>query len=154
MSSVNVSTKIVIKRPVDIVSRYASDPDNATQWYANIKSVEWKTSKEIRVGSKIGFIAQFLGKHLIYTYEIAAFIPNQKFVMRTADGPFPMETTYLWKRLSENETEMTLINQGSPSGFSKFIAPFVSLAMRNANRKDLSRIKQILENKEMDFPSI
>ncbi|MEX2234530.1 MAG: SRPBCC family protein [Cyclobacteriaceae bacterium] len=147
MSSVNVSTEIMIKRPVDQVAAYASDPDNATQWYANIKSVEWKTSKEIRVGSKIEFMAQFLGKRLIYTYEIVEFVPNQKFVMRTADGPFPMETTYSWKSLSENETKMILINRGSPAGFSKFLAPFMSFAMRNANRKDLSRIKQILENK-------
>lgn len=147
MPSVNVSTEIIIKRPVDKVVRYASDPDNATQWYTNIKSVEWKTSKEIRVGSKIEFMAQFLGKRLIYTYEIVEFIPNQKFVMRTADGPFPMETTYLWKSLSGNETKMTLINRGSPSGFSKFLAPFMSFAMRNANLKDLSRIKHILENK-------
>jgi uncharacterized membrane protein len=147
MSSVNVSTKIIINRPVDQVARYASDPDNVTQWYANIKSVEWKSSKEITVGSKIEFIAHFLGKRLVYTYEIVEFVPNQKFVMRTADGPFPMETTYLWRSLSDNETEMTLINRGSPSGFSKFLAPFMTLAMRKANQKDLSRIKQILEDK-------
>ena len=147
MSTVNVSTEIVIRRPVDKVATYASDPDNATQWYANIKSVEWKTSKEIRVGARIEFLAQFMGKRLIYTYEIVEFIPNEKFVMRTADGPFPMETTYLWKKFSESETKMTLNNRGSPSGFSKFLVPFMSLAMRRANRKDLSRIKHILENK-------
>jgi uncharacterized membrane protein len=147
MSFVNVTTEIIIERPVNKVAGYASDPDNATQWYANIKSVTWKTSREVHVGSKIEFMAQFLGKRLIYTYEIVEFLPNEKFVMRTADGPFPMETTYLWKSLSENKTKMTLINRGSPSGFSKFLAPFMSFAMKNANRKDLSRIKQILENK-------
>src|SRR5688500_9530287 len=129
MSFVNVTTEIIIERPVNKVAGYASDPDNATQWYANIKSVTWNTSKEIRVGSKIEFMAQFLGKRLIYTYEIVEFLPNEKFVMRTADGPFPMETTYLWKSLSENKTKMTLINRGSPSGFSKFLAPFMSFAM-------------------------
>ena len=147
MSSVNVSTEIIIQRPLDQVARYASNPENATQWYANIKSVEWKTSKEIRVGSKIEFIAQFLGKRLIYTYEIVEFIPDQKFVMRTAHGPFPMETTYLWRSLSGSETKMTLINRGTPSGFSKFMAPFMSFAMRSANLKDLKRIKHILESK-------
>jgi len=147
MQTVNVSTEITIKRSVDQVASYASDPDNATEWYANIKSVEWKTSKEIRVGSQIKFIAQFLGKRLIYTYEIVEFIPNEKFVMRTVDGPFPMETTYLWRSLFENETKMTLINRGSPSGFSKFVAPFMAFAMKKANLKDLARIKSVLENK-------
>ncbi len=147
MASVNVLTEIIIKCPPATVAAFASDPDNATAWYANIKSVEWKSTKDLRVGSKIEFIAHFLGKRLVYTYEIVELDPGRKFVMRTADGPFPMETTYLWKSLPGDATQMTLINRGTPSGFSKFLAPFMSSAMRMANRKDLARLKQILERK-------
>jgi uncharacterized membrane protein len=147
MPTVDVTTEIVIERPVAEVARYASDPDNATEWYANIKSVSWKTSKLLRVGSQIEFTAEFLGKRLVYTYEIAEFKPNERFVMRTADGPFPMETTYLWEPLSAHETRMTLRNTGTPSGFSKLLAPFMTMAMRRANTKDLRRIKQVLEDK-------
>jgi hypothetical protein len=131
----------------DKVSEYAADPDNAREWYANIKSAEWKTPKPLTVGSKIAFKAQFLGRELAYTYEITEYVPGQKLIMRTAEGPFPMETTYTWEIVDNGKTRMTLRNAGQPSGFSKLFAPIMATMMKKANKKDLALLKQILENK-------
>jgi hypothetical protein len=65
--------------------------------------------------------------------------------MRTAQGPFPMETTYAWKNTADNATRMTLRNRGKPAGFAKVTAPMMAAAMRRANRKDLERLRAILE---------
>ena len=144
---VDVTTNIIISSPKDKVSAYAVDPDNAPEWYKNIKSVEWKTPKHLTIGSKISFRAKFLGRELSYTYEITTFIPGEKLVMSTSQGPFPMETTYQWETVDDNATRMTLRNMGKPSGFSKFFAPFMKIAMRSANKKDLILLKSILEKK-------
>ena len=64
---------------------------------------------------------------------------------RTAEGPFPMETTYTWAPADGGATRMTLRNRGEPAGFAKILAPFVAGAMRRANGKDLARLKSILE---------
>lgn len=141
---VDVVTGIVIKKPIEIVSAYASNPDNAPEWYVNIKSVEWETTKPLSVGSRIAFVAHFMGRRLAYTYEVVEMLTN-KFVMRTAQGPFPMETTYTWEAIDANTTRMTLRNKGNPSGFSKLFAPFMSMMMRRANNKDLFLLKQLLE---------
>ena len=145
---VDVFTEIKIERPLEEVASYASNPENAPQWYVNIKSAEWKTPPEIKMGAQIAFIAHFLGRKLSYVYEIVELIPHQKMVMRTADGPFPMETTYEWEALDERTTRMSLRNRGKPSGFSKLFAPMMAKSMRKANEKDLISIKGILEKAE------
>ncbi len=143
---VDVITEIEIDRPRAEVAAFASDPDNATAWYANIKGVEWKTPRPVGVGSRIAFEAQFLGRRLRYTYEVTTMVPDERFVMRTAEGPFPMETTYSWQNSSGGGTRMTLRNRGEPSGFSRVAAPFMAVSMRRANRKDLERLKALLES--------
>jgi uncharacterized membrane protein len=143
--SVDVSTKIVINRPVAAVAAYAANPDNAPDWYANIKSVEWTTAPPLRVGSQVAFVAHFLGRRMAYTYEVVEWIPGARLVMKTAEGPFPMETTYIWEPTQDRSTRMTLRNRGTPVGFSRWIAPVMAIAVRRANRKDLAALKERLE---------
>ena len=145
---VDVVTAIEIARPRQEVAAYAADPDNATAWYENIERVEWQSEPPLAVGSRVAFVARFLGRRLAYTYEIRELVPGERLVMRTADGPFPMETTYTWADDGRAGTRMTLGNRGEPSGFSKVAAPVLASAMRRANRKDLERLKQILESRE------
>ncbi len=148
--AVDVESEIEIARPRREVAAYACDPDNATAWYQNIKAVEWVSTPPLVVGSQIAFVAQFLGRRLAYTYEVTEHVPGERFVMRTAEGPFPMRTTYTWEDTPEGGTRMTLRNNGDPSGFSKFAAPVMARAMRRANGKDLRLLRQTLEDRADD----
>ena len=141
---VDVVNSIVINRPVADVSQYAADPNNAPLWYENIKSVEWKTPRPAQVGSRIDFVAQFLGRRLAYTYEFVEFVPGRRLMMQTPGPPFPMETTYTWED-DNGATRMTLRNRGTPRGFAAWLAPLMSLMVGRANRKDLALLKGRLE---------
>ncbi|MEU9700616.1 SRPBCC family protein [Streptomyces sp. NPDC047981] len=112
-----------------------------------IDSVAWQTPPPVTVGSRIAFTARFLGRRLAYTYEITAYEPGRRLVMRTSEGPFPMETTYTWEPHGArgDGTRMTLRNRGEPSGFAALAAPVMEASMRRAQNKDLARLKALLE---------
>ena len=145
---VDVRTRIVIHRPRAEVAAYAGDPSNAPEWYVNIQSVEWQTPPPLKQGARLAFVAQFLRRRLAYTYEVTELVPGERLAMRTAQGPFPMETTYAWEDAGDGATRMTLRNRGEPRGFAKLGAPLVASAMRRANAKDLARLKEILEARD------
>jgi uncharacterized membrane protein len=145
--AVDVLTEIVIDRPRDVVASYASDPDNAPEWYVNIDSVEWKTERPLAVGSRLAFVARFLGRRLAYTYEVIELVPGERLVMRTTEGPFPMQTTYTWAAVDDTHARMTLRNRGEPSGFGSLVAPVMARSMRRANLADLVSLKAILEKR-------
>jgi uncharacterized protein YndB with AHSA1/START domain len=144
---VDVHTEILIRRPRAEVAEYASDPDNAPQWYVNIDRSQRLAPGPVAVGSRVAFIARFLGKELNYTYEFVEYVPGEKLVMRTAQGPFPMQTTYTWAD-DDGGTRMTLGNTGSPSGLSRLAGLFMAPMIRRETRKDLQKLKSILEGRQ------
>ena len=143
--AVDVTTKIVIYRPVAEVAAYAGDPTNAPEWYANIGTVDVMTPPPLALGSQMAFVASFLGRTLSYTYEVVEMVAGERLTLRTAQGPFPMETTYKWTSVGPGETRMTLRNTGTPSGFTALATPLLGSAMRRAMTKDLAELKRILE---------
>ena len=106
-----------------------------------------ETPRPLAVGSRLAFVATFLGRRLSYTYEIRELEPGERLVMSTAQGPFPMETTYIWEDVGEGATRMTLRNRGTPAGFRKIAAPVMARAMQRAMTKDLERLGAILEGR-------
>lgn len=144
--ALDVTTETAIDRPIHVVASYAADPSNAPTWYSNIEAVRWETDPPVQLGTKVEFAVRFLGQRLEYTYEVVELVPDDCLVMRTAQGPFPMETTYVWRSMGPETTHMTLRNRGEPSGFFQLAAPVMATAVRRANRKDLALLKRTLES--------
>ena len=143
--AVDVVAQRIINRPRAAVAAFAADPDKVPRWYANIASVEWLSPRPMELGTRLAFVAHFLGRRLAYTYEVVDFRPGEGLAMRTTQGPFPMETSYAWEDAPGGATRMILRNRGEPMGFSRLVAPFMAAAIRAANRKDLKKLGEILE---------
>lgn len=144
--SVDVTVETEIDRPVEEVAAYAGDPTNAPEWYANIVGVTWRTDPPVSVGSRMDFVARFLGRRLAYTYEVLELQPGRRLVMATAEGPFPMRTTYTWEPVGDgSRTRMTLTNAGEPRGPARLVGPLLAAAVRRATTQDLARLTMLLE---------
>lgn len=141
--NVDVAVERVIAAERTEVAGFAGDPSNAPLWYSNIRTVRWRTEPPVAVGSRMDFEAKFLGRTLAYTYEVVELVPGERMVMRTTDGPFPMETTYTWRTVPGG-TLMRLRNRGTPSGFARIATPVMTLAMKSAMTKDLDRLSVLL----------
>jgi len=146
MAKVNVINQIVIDRPLEQVAQYAAHPESAPYWYRNIKSVEWKTSGELALGTRVDFVTQFLGKRFNYTYEVYDYVPGKHLFMKTNHKPFQMETRYTWVATHSNGTKMTLQNLGNPQGFASIAYPLVRMMINRQNKRDLKKLKSILES--------
>ncbi|HSC51496.1 MAG TPA: SRPBCC family protein [Gaiellaceae bacterium] len=144
---VDIDTEIVIDRPRDEVAAFAADPDNATQWYEHVKRVVWRTRRPLAVGTRVGFLAESLGRQLEFVYEITALVPGERLVMRSTEGRFPMETTYSWHDEPGGGTRMLLRNHAEPRGVGRLSAALLRRSMQRSNAKDLSRLKAVLESR-------
>jgi hypothetical protein len=145
---IDVATDIGIARPRAKVAAFAVDPDNVSAWYANIASVEWLTPPPLAEGTRLAFVAHFMGRRLTYEYVVREHVPGERLVMATDDGPVGMETTYTWVDEPGGGTRMTLRNRGEPAGMRRVFAPLMAAAVRRANVKDLRALKRVLEAAE------
>jgi uncharacterized membrane protein len=143
--ALDVASEILIERPPGVVSAYVSDPANAPTWHDHIKSAGWKSEPIVHIGSRVAFVAEILGRRLEFVYEIVEFTPGEKLVMRSVEGPFPMETFYGFEETRDGHTRVTMRNKGEPAGVSKLMTPMITTAMRHAAEKDLAKLKNILE---------
>jgi hypothetical protein len=134
---VDAERQIEIDRPRRKVAAYSSDPDNATAWYENIRSVDWKTPRPVAVGSRIVFVAAFLGRRLAYTYEVREMVADERLVMRTAEGPFP--EILLETRPAVSRTRTCF--DAAASVMSNGIA--ISVTLRSPARKSSSMLRRI-----------
>ena len=143
--SIDVTTEIVIKKPVADVAGYAASTDNAAEWSTNVRSVTWITERPLQKGALIAFQAKFLGQSPVNTHEIIEFEPNVRLIMRSSDGPFEMETTYIWTATSASTTRMTVRYYAEPAGVLGLLSPFLAFVIKRIMAQDLANLRKLLE---------
>ena len=144
---VDVLTETVIRRPVAEVAAYAGDPTNAPEWYANIDSVEWQTPPPVAVGSRIDFVARFLGRRLAYTYEVAELRARRAAGHAHGAGPVPHGDHLHLGAARRRRHADDAAQPRRARGLLAVVAPFMAAAMRRANRKDLAALRSRLETR-------
>jgi len=141
---VRVRSVIEIDRPRSEVAAFAIDPARAREWFGDVRDVRWNR-QPVGVGSRLAFVAAFLGRESDYIYEVTELVPGERFAMSRAEGPFPMQTVYSWEDVRGGGTRMTLQSSGEPRGLSLLLAPLLRSSMKRSGRKDLARLKARLE---------
>jgi hypothetical protein len=140
----DVSVEITIDKPLSTVAAYAADPMNARHWVSAVSGARWEGAAEIAKGSKVIFDSTVAGQGAEYLWEIAEYEPEQRMVLRTSSGPFPIERTYTWAAKG-GKTAMTVQTTGSPSLKQRTKDPLMTRTLRQTTTEDLGALKGMLE---------
>ncbi len=141
-----VEEEIEIAKPCAEVAAFAGNPSTAPEWCDHVVAVRWWTEPPVRVGARVTFVVRVLGQRLVYPAEVDQFVPGERLVMRTALGPVPIETTYIWRAVTTGSTRMTVRKQARPRGLARLGVPVLAAAMRWMMYEDLAQLKRLLES--------
>jgi hypothetical protein len=143
---IDVASEIEIGVPREQVARFAADPGNATLWRQIFEEAEPEHVGSPQVGWRVIFVSKVLAGKVPYTYQVVEHVPGERLVMRTEDGPFPVQTTYAWEDAGDGATRMTLQTSGEPKKHTtKLAVRLMTKAWRKADAKDLAALKAVLE---------
>ena len=143
----DVSAEVRIDRPRAQVAAYALDPRHDTEWVANIKEVRLLSDPATGVGSRVARVAKFLGKRVEYVLEVREHEPLARSRMVSVAGPFPMDVAYEFEDAGPGATLARIRLRGDATGFFRLAAPMLAAASRRAIRKDLEKLKRIVESR-------
>ena len=139
-----IEHSLVIKRPVEEVFDFVTDPKNAPLWQAWCEEAHYTSDGPLGVGTPYVYVARFLGRRIESTGEVTAFEPNRTYAWKVTSGPIPMEAETVFAPV-DGGTAFTFKAQGEPGGFFKLAKPIVVRAARRQVETDSANLKDLLE---------
>lgn len=132
-----------IKRPVEEVFAYSTDPARTPEWKSDVLESRAEPPGPIRVGRKIHTVFRFLGRRIEGTTEVTELMPNKKLVQQT-NHPFQFELTILAEPTAGG-TKVTVEAVAKSGGFFKLAEPFLGRIAKKQGLAELNTLKQLLE---------
>ncbi len=144
MLKVEISCEI--RRPVEDVFAYATDPAKTPEWKTSVFESRAEPVGPMRVGTKIHTVMRLLGRRIESTAEITELVPNRKLVQKT-NSPFSVEVTCLAEPTSAG-TKVTATAVAEPGGFFKMAEPVLARIVKKQGQAELETLKDLLEARE------
>lgn len=142
---IDVECAVEIARERREVAAFASNPDFLPEWRGSVIRVEWLSPRPVATGAKLEIIATFRGSHIRFLYEVAAFVPRERLVMRTEQGPVPHEHILTWVSTPEGATRMSLRTRATPTGLQALLSTSITKTFERQGQRDLECIKRLME---------
>lgn len=144
--NLDVTAETTIACPRDLVAAYVFDNSNDPIWIGGISRSELEGEPPIRVGSRVRRTASFLGKRIEYVNEVERLNPGLLLEMRSVEGPFPMQLTYIFADVDSGSTTAGIRVQGDPGKLYTVAGPVMRRQVQRSISRDLRRLKSIMES--------
>lgn len=148
-SQIALASNATIKRPIEHVWEFVSNPRNEPRWHTDILAIRTATdpSSEPDIswsrGSRWVVTVQFMGRR-DYEIEITDVQPNQRIEISTMTGPMRPTASYKFESV-DGGTRFTRSVVMPLSGPMRLAAPLMRRSMQKRNDGFVANLKHLLE---------
>lgn len=145
-----VEESIYIERPADQVFAFYDDRRNDGRWMASVHESEWiDPGEQTAIGRRGRMVMDAIGTRE-FTDVVTAYEPDREVAHRSDGGTLVVGTGCIARPEGTGcRASVWLEPERLPGGvFGRLTAPFVARQVRRNFRRDLERLKVILESRE------
>jgi uncharacterized membrane protein len=147
-----VEASIVIDRSPDDVFAFLAVRENDPVWMSAVEESNWlDPSARVAVGRRGRMTLKMFDRRMEYVDEVTVFEPGRRIAHRTVEGAFQLSTACLCE--PDGDSCRTTVVAEAEKMFGRFVDPLVARLMRRGFRKDLVKLKSILETTAQDRPA-
>ena len=139
-----VEVAVTVARPPDEAFAWLSNFTKAPLWQSGVVEAHFTSPPPLRVGSSYSQRSRFLGRDIVFNFEIVGFEPNRQVEFKTVSGTFPVHIVR-WVEPSPEGTIVHALIRGDASGLYKLAAPVLDRLTQRQIESDYKRLKQVLE---------
>jgi uncharacterized protein YndB with AHSA1/START domain len=139
-----LDTSVHIRRPIEDVFAYLSDPANFSDWNSAVRTVRTTSETTAEAGSTYAMERELPSGRAENELEIATLQRPREFTIRTTSGPTSFR--YRYRLTSQSgETIVTLDAEVALEGAIAFAAPLARRAVKRGVDDNFAELKKILE---------
>ena len=138
-------SEITIRRPVEQVFAFVSDPQNYAKWMGGVTGVQ-SGNGSLQRGSLVQMEGRFGMWNLDAPMEITEYQPPRTFGMKGTVGPLLFDGKWEFQSINGAETHLMVSGTFGMSGLWRLAEPLFAGDVRNGEAKELENIKQQLES--------
>jgi uncharacterized membrane protein len=143
-----VEDTIEIKRPLGDVFKYVSDVGNYPEWMAHVLEVQQGTPGAPQDGDRFIVAIKSVGRRFDTPYERSAYDAGRGYTDQAVGGPVPDQQWHATFEEVPGGTRLTRAVDARLSGLLKLLEPVQKRAAERQLRKDLQKLKNLLEAQE------
>jgi hypothetical protein len=143
---VRVERSATIDQGVDRVFEYVSTPENDPTWVPASLRHEMLSPAPTHVGSITEEDVWFLGRRMLYAWEITQYEPPTAFALRSISGPIPATIRVLLESLDGASTKVILVGEVQLRGVYKPMELVMRWVAQRQFGTQLRTLKNLLES--------
>jgi uncharacterized protein YndB with AHSA1/START domain len=141
---VRFAVEVAIDRAPEDVFALLTDIDRMPEWQNSAASASADVA--LGRGTRIRETRRLMGREFKVVHEVTAYDPPHRFDVESVEGPIPLTIRHTLEP-SGGGTHLEVVVEAQPKGMLRFAAAGIAKTGEAELRRDVERLKEILESR-------